>query len=258
MHYYKRNIGDYAKKAGRLSLLQHGVYCQLIDACYDREAFPTMAEAVDWVWASTPEEEAAVHFVLRRFFTLEGDKYVQNEIREDIAAYHERSTINKRIANQKQRTVNESSTNRQRIDGVDERNHKPLTINQEPLTKNQEKDKPPASRSASKKTLMPADFAVSDRVRAWALENKHGQLEQHLTAFCLACQAKGYAYADWDAAFMNAIRNNWAKLAPTLQQLAAVPRKPDRFDLADLEYEKKYGTPESVKSLVAKFTGAAA
>ncbi len=33
MHYYKRNIGDYARKAARLTFQQHGIYCLLIDAC---------------------------------------------------------------------------------------------------------------------------------------------------------------------------------------------------------------------------------
>ncbi len=116
---------------------------------------------------------------------------------------------------------------------------------------------PPASRPASKKTQMPPDFAISDRVRQWAAENKHGQLDRHLSAFRISCQAKGYAYADWDAAFMNAIRNNWAKLEATPQQVAA-SRKPDRFELANLEYEKKYGTPESVKALAEKLTRAEA
>ena len=64
MHYYKRNIGDYHRKAGRLSILQHGVYTLLIDGCYDRECFPTKEDAVDWCWASTTEEIEAVEFVL--------------------------------------------------------------------------------------------------------------------------------------------------------------------------------------------------
>jgi len=51
MHYFKRNIGDYHKKAGRLSMLEHGAYTLLMDACYDRERFPTMDEAIDWCWA---------------------------------------------------------------------------------------------------------------------------------------------------------------------------------------------------------------
>lgn len=88
MQYYKRNLGDYAKKAGRLSMLQHGAYNNLIDACYDREKFPTREEAIDWTWASTPEEIDAVDFVLRKFFTLEDGVYVQNRIKEEIDEYH--------------------------------------------------------------------------------------------------------------------------------------------------------------------------
>lgn len=88
MHYYKKNLGDYAKKAGRLSILQHGVYNLLLDACYDRESFPTREEAIDWVWASTSEEIEAVEFVLRRFFELQEDgKYVQNRIKEELNEY---------------------------------------------------------------------------------------------------------------------------------------------------------------------------
>jgi len=56
MHYYKKNIGDYHKKAGRLTMLQHGAYTLLMDACYDREKFPNRDEALDWLWASSKEE----------------------------------------------------------------------------------------------------------------------------------------------------------------------------------------------------------
>lgn len=88
MHYYERNIGDYYRKAGRLNILQHGVYTLLIDACYDREQFPTLEEAIEWVWAETEEEIEAVHFVLRKFFKLnDQQQYVQNHIEEDLIAY---------------------------------------------------------------------------------------------------------------------------------------------------------------------------
>jgi Uncharacterized protein conserved in bacteria len=88
MHYFKRNIGDYHKKAGRLSMLEHGSYTLLLDACYDRERFPTMAEAIDWCWARSPEEIAAVTFVLSKFFDLVDGRYVQARIQDEINAYH--------------------------------------------------------------------------------------------------------------------------------------------------------------------------
>ena len=76
MHYYKRNIGDYAKKAGRLSTLQHGAYTLLIDSCYDREEFPTLEQAIEWTWVESPEEIEAVKFVLHKFFIQIGRAHV--------------------------------------------------------------------------------------------------------------------------------------------------------------------------------------
>jgi uncharacterized protein YdaU (DUF1376 family) len=141
VHYFKKNIGDYAKKTGRLSMLQHGAYTLLIDSCYDRERFPTLEDAIEWTWASSKEEIEAVEFVLRRFFDLEDGVYVQSRIREEIAEYHAKATTNKRIADEREakrkangttgtRTVHESSPS------VDE-----APPNQEPLTNNQEPSK---------------------------------------------------------------------------------------------------------------------
>ncbi|MCW5597676.1 MAG: YdaU family protein [Nitrosomonas sp.] len=140
MHYFKMNIGDYAKKAGRLSMLEHGAYTLLIHACYDRERFPTMEEAFDWCWVRTEEEKQAVEFVLNKFFTLEGDIYVQSRIQEEIDKYHENAQTNKRIATERE------ENRRKKTRTV----HEPcLSVNepppnQEPLTNkpiNQDKEK---------------------------------------------------------------------------------------------------------------------
>lgn len=140
MHYYKRNLGDYAKKAGRLSMLQHGAYTLLIDSCYDREQFPTRAEAIDWTWASSTAEIEAVDFVLSKFFVLEEGVYVQARIREELNEYHEKAATNKRIAEERETKRRDSRTNRER--GVDEKpsggheappNHEPITTNHKPV-----------------------------------------------------------------------------------------------------------------------------
>jgi uncharacterized protein YdaU (DUF1376 family) len=139
MHYYKRNIGDYHKKAGRLSILQHGVYALLIDAIYDREKFPSLDEAVDWVWASTEEEVSAVGFVLKKFFEFEDGVYVQNRISEEIQRYQENSATNKRIAIEREAKRREKSTKREQSVNEAPPNHKPITNNQEPVTKLKDK-----------------------------------------------------------------------------------------------------------------------
>jgi len=135
MHYYKRNIGDYHKKAGRLNLLQHGVYTILIDAIYDREKFPTKQEAIDWCWASTPEEVQAVEFILSKFFSNGNGTYKQKRIEEELNAFHSRSEINTRIAIERHAKRTNKGTKRTRNADDSLPNHKPLTNNQEPLPK---------------------------------------------------------------------------------------------------------------------------
>ena len=136
MHYFKRNIGDYHKKAGRLSMLEHGSYTLLLDACYDRERFPTMAEAIDWCWARAPEEIAAVTFVLSKFFDLVDGRYVQARIQDEINAYHSMALKNKEIAAKREadkrtkRAV--GSTKRAPVVNEPAPNQEPLTTNQEP------------------------------------------------------------------------------------------------------------------------------
>jgi uncharacterized protein YdaU (DUF1376 family) len=141
MHYYKRNLGDYAKKAGRLTMLQHGAYTLLIDACYDREDFPTIEQAIEWTWASSDAEIEAVKFVLSRFFTPNNEgKYVQNRILEEILVYHKNAEINRRIAveretKRKQKSTNRATDNTERQQSLNEAppNHKPITNNHKKL-----------------------------------------------------------------------------------------------------------------------------
>ncbi len=153
MYYYKRNIGDYYKKAGRLTMLQHGAYTQLIDACYDREVFPTVDDAIEWTWASSEEEVAAVKFVLQRFFTIEDGLHIQERIQKEVDNYKKNGETNRRIAldreakrrekrtnrdsdnTEREHTVNESTTNEDEAPP----NQEPRTKNQEPRTKDQKK-----------------------------------------------------------------------------------------------------------------------
>lgn len=135
MHYYKRNLGDYAKKTGRLTMLQHGAYTLLIDACYDREVFPTLDQAIEWTWASSEAEVDAVKFVLSRFFTLDKEgQYVQDRILEELLHYHANADTNKRIAIEREAKRKEKRTNRVQVVNEAPPNQEPLTKNHKPRT----------------------------------------------------------------------------------------------------------------------------
>lgn len=130
MHRYYKHIGDYAKKTGRLNMLQHGAFSMLMDACYDRESFPTEKQAIEWTWASTPEEEQAVRFILSRFFTLQDDgTYVQNRIHEEIESYKINGVVNRLIA------ISREARKQNRDDLAKEADNLRLTIKNDPLSK---------------------------------------------------------------------------------------------------------------------------
>lgn len=68
MNYYKRHLGDYAKDAGHLTMLEHGAYNLLIDRYYSVERPIQIDEAMKVCRARSSAEREAVESVLREFF----------------------------------------------------------------------------------------------------------------------------------------------------------------------------------------------
>lgn len=94
-----------------------------------------------------------------------------------------------------------------------------------------------APSAKGRKTTIPDDFCVSERVQLWASENGFGHLDKHLDAFRRKAVAKGYTYVSWDDAFMEAIREDWAKLRGRVMNGVAPPAD-QRPDLPDPALEK--------------------
>ena len=85
-------------------------------------------------------------------------------------------------------------------------------------------DAAPARPARAPKTPLPADLAITPELQAWANEHGYGDLAAHLDHFRDKATAKGYQYADWMAAFRNAVRDDWAGLR---KQPASATTPPD-------------------------------
>lgn len=209
MHYYKRNIGDYHKKAGRLSMLEHGAYTLLIDACYDRERFPTEDDAIDWCWARSDEEVTAVRFVLSKFFTLDGGVYVQQRISEEVGAYKEMAIKNKEIAENREKAKKEGKNgiSTKRAPTVNE-----PPPNQEPLTTNQEPEVPPLIPQGEKKkrkVAIPDQFMVTAEMRTWAATSAPAvNLKTETENFVDYWRGAGGTKLDWVATWRTWMRKS--------------------------------------------------
>ena len=213
MHYYKRNIGDYAKKAGKLTMLQHGAYTLLIDACYDRERFPTLEDAIDWTWAETDEEKQAVHVVLRRFFTLVDGFYVQDRITEELESYRALSEVNSRIARQREEDKRARSVlKRAPVVHESAPNHEPLTTNHKPVTNSK------TTRGTRLSTHFEPDF---DFAKEQGIQDYKAEYDK-FKDYWLATGGQRGVKLDWQATW-----RNWCRSAKKPMQARYTPPKPN-------------------------------
>ncbi len=216
VNYYRRHIGDYLRDTSHLSLLEHGVYTRLLDIYYTRESAIPADQAARLIGARTKEEREAVERVLEEFFARDGDLWVQQRCEREIATAAEKAERNREIGKRGGRprktetqTVFEQKPTENpdgfQIEPTQNPSHKPIANSQERVARTRR-------TRAPEKIPLPEGFGVSDRVRLWAEAKGYGRLQERLEHFASKARAKGYLYADWDEAFMEAVRKDWAEL----------------------------------------------
>ena len=152
MNYYKRHLGDYAKKAGHLSALEHGVYTLILDAYYDREQAPTEQDAMRWARARNPDETQAVTSVLQQFFILTDGRYVQGRVECELASANDRAEHNRQVGKLGGRPPRARKTNRVNygLQSGSENNPNPL-IHQSTTEQDQKLGEPAVPKVAPRK-----------------------------------------------------------------------------------------------------------
>ena len=148
MNYYKFNIGDYAAATRHLTMLEHGAYRLLLDLYYTTEQpIPAdMKAAARKAGARSKDEAQAVETVLNEFFAMSPDGWVHTRCDAEIALYQQKAETNRavgRMGGRPKKVTNEvANRNPEITQTVSENNpqetlttnHKPRTINQEPIT----------------------------------------------------------------------------------------------------------------------------
>jgi uncharacterized protein YdaU (DUF1376 family) len=224
MNYYPHHIGDFNNATRHLTRIERSIYRDLIELYYDTEQplILDMKALCRKILARTDDESTAVEQVLNEFFTQTEQGWyhkrceeVMQEYRDNISAKSAagKASAAKREAERLAKLNGSSTDVQQPLNGC--ATDVQLTNNQEPITKNQVNTAPAAKSpkpSKKNKTPLPADFAISDRVKVWAKGKGHDRLDLHFENFLSACRKAGYTYVDWDEAFMDAIRKDWAKI----------------------------------------------
>jgi uncharacterized protein YdaU (DUF1376 family) len=134
MHYYKFNIADYRKDTGHLSIIEHGIYRQLIDWYYlDEQPIPEETQVVIRRLRLGSDEVNFLQNILSDFFVLGKTGYKHKRIEVEIKDYHEQVEKNKnngRLGGRPKKT--QSVISGLPDESQNNPNHKPITTNHKP------------------------------------------------------------------------------------------------------------------------------
>lgn len=93
MHYYQFNVGDYSSHTSRLSLLEDLAYRRLLDLYYLQER-PVTGSAEDVARdIGLQSEQTEVDYVLNKYFTQDGEKWINDRCEREILAYQNKREL---------------------------------------------------------------------------------------------------------------------------------------------------------------------
>lgn len=141
MHYTKIHFKDYAADTAHLTLLEHGVYFQMMRLYYTNEKplpiDPT--KIARFIGVRSEDELFAVQNILDEFFTKHGDGWHQKRIDAEIAAYQEKAEKNRKNGGMGGRP--KANGNPEETQTVSNTNpEETLTTNHKPLTTKNQKN----------------------------------------------------------------------------------------------------------------------
>lgn len=228
VNYWERHIGDYARDAGHLSMLEHGAYTLLLDRYYSTEQ-PIPADHAHRICrARTRDERAAVDAVLSEFFQLVDGAWVNGRASREVVKAQTKIEAARTNGAKGGRPKGKAKATEQKPSGLglgsisetQEKAHQtPDTRHQETPISPQGGKRPGAvslkawleSVKASGQKAIPEDdpvFAYAAEVSipddfmrlAW-LEFRHRY-----------SQPEAKRYKDWRSVFRKSVRGNWFKL----------------------------------------------
>lgn len=217
MNYYKRHLGDYAKKTRTLTTYEHGVYNLLLDLYYSEEAPLSEEDAVAVCRAATKAERQSVAKVLERYFEKVDGRWHNSRADEEVAKYHEKATKNAAIGSLggKQKAKRNASETLSESAGECLPNDNP---SHKPVTNNQEEANPPTPRKRGADKFDPMSVILPDWLpapawREWVESRGRKKLSEIAVAKQLrdlgAWRAKGH---DPVEVLGTSIRNGWQGL----------------------------------------------
>ena len=151
MYHYQKNIGDYRSATMHLSLLEHGIYNQLLDWYYlDENPLTTDNRTLfRRLSARTEEEQQAVIDVLSEMFVQSDSGWTHKRVEREVAQYRSKAERAREVGKLGGRPPKKGIGSENNRDGFQKEPDEKPTANREPITKNQEPYKEESANASS-------------------------------------------------------------------------------------------------------------
>lgn len=221
MNYYQFHIGDFRSGTVNMSRKARWIYRDMLDAYYDTER-PLPADMdilCDMLGVEDEEERKIVERHLRFKFEASEDGYVHPVCESVIAEYRAKADVARANGKRGGRPRNNpekpsgfpSGSDSVAICNQDESglktNHKPITNNQEPITKVDQEPLPSSPAKTARKTKIPDPFMLTADMRQWAAETAPAvDVRSETENFVDYWRGEAKTKADWPATWRNWMR----------------------------------------------------
>ena len=206
MHYYQFNIGDYRADTAHLSIIEHGIYRQLIDWYYlDEKPIPKETQVVMRRLRLGSNEQHYLTNVLADFFILTDFGYFHNRISIELELYKvqfAKNRVNGQKGGRPSKPINtpiKENKEPKITQVVYENNHMATQINpnQEPITNNHKPIK----------YIPPINIELFIEYKAIRKSKKAAPLTERM--FNAICKESGLAGITPEKAIIICCENGW-------------------------------------------------
>lgn len=205
MNYYKHNIGDYRRDTAHLSLIEHGIYRQMLDQYYldEKPLIADKEKLMRSLCVRNADELRAAENVLNDFFKLTKKGYEHIRCERELEAIYAKSekarqSAKSRWSDKNQQVKEDDNANasethtKRNANGMLPTTHNPLptTYNLRPIT--QEKDKNPVPAKKPQEPVTSDNESLIFDFWKITMDHPRAKLDKKRKSFIKAALKTGY------------------------------------------------------------------
>lgn len=207
-------IGDYLRDTAHLDATEHGAYLLLLaHAWMHGGELPSDSDRRRKIARCSQEQWVKIEATVMEFWYNSNGVFRQKRLDFQLGKANHR--VQQLVTAGRASALKRSISRSTHVEHTLQPTFNNLSLDPDP-DPDPKKTKAPKRRAPQ--TSIPENFGQqwSPAMKAWLEKHGDGQVKAHLISFIGKAKAKDYRYSNWEQAFQNAIRDDWAGIRKVL------------------------------------------